>query len=168
MPWSTHPTAALAWGHPSCCPRGAGTQVRAGTRTGPCAPRRVAQGAPVPCQALPGSASLPTVPLSRPPRAPCEHTPEGQWQTRPWMSLLSLAGGTGEVPSRVTHRSITPRKGCVSSQKRGCPPACSRHLRATKRHLQPFRELGQEQETSASSFQTPANTQHTQDDQKQI
>lgn len=65
-------------------------------------------------------------------------------------------GRIRDVPPGVTHRNSTPRKRCISSQKKGSPPACGRHL-ADEGHLQPFREPGQE--PSAPSLQTPANTQ---------
>jgi len=145
----------------------------AGTATGQCAPRRVTR-------ALPCSPGV-TQPAGRAAVTPCPrgHTAEGQWgQPVCCATVTPVPVGTlwrdsgrprawREGLGRP-HGSSTSRKGCVSSQKKGCPqPAVgtSGLLRVTS---SPSSEQGQEQETSASSFQTPANTPPAQDDWKQI
>lgn len=108
-------------------------------------------------------------------RGPCAPGPRSFMTThRGWQGQTSdespqPTGRNGRNwgdPTRRDSQENTRREECLFP-KRGSPPGRSRHTRAVKSHLQPSGELGQEQ-TSASSFRTPTNTEHAHDDRKQI
>lgn len=154
MSWSTHTTAGL--GTPQCLSPGSWDPDPGRDRT------------VCPKEGHPGSASVPpgppwvsqpqAVPLPPRPCAPPKGTVadvEEQWKVLEESPMPDQRDwGCPTWNDSQEHHTEERMPFFPKKEKPGCP----RRLRAAKSHLHPFRELGQEQETSASSFQTPADT----------